>query len=93
MVNPVMLYCGSKSFLSKREIEVLYWVDEGLKTEDVSQKLCISAATVEKHIANSCKKLYANNRTQCVRMATTLGLIIPGETCFDFSVRLNHDGC
>ena len=84
------VFFGGRPILSKREAEVLYWVAEGLRTEDVSQKLCISAVTVEKHIANSCKKLDAKNRTQCVRMAVNLGLLIPRETCFDFSVRSNY---
>lgn len=78
---------GNKSILSKREKEVLYWIAEGLTTDQVSDKLFISSVTVEHHVKNACAKLDAKNRTQCVRIALNLGLIIPGETGFNYSIR------
>lgn len=78
---------GQESILTKREKEVLYWIAEGLNTDEVSKKLFISPVTVEKHVANACGKLEARNRTQCVRIAMNLGLLVPGETSFDYSIR------
>jgi len=75
---------GNKPILTKRETEVLYWIAEGLRTDETGEKLKISPATVEKHVSNACTKLEAKNRTQCVRIALNLGVIIPGETSFNY---------
>lgn len=88
-VNKVVF--GDKPILTKREIDVIYWVAEGLSTEEVAKRIYISPVTVEKHVANACKKLEAKNRTQCVRMAINLGLLIPRETSFNYSIR-SKDG-
>ena len=77
---------GKERILTKRESETLYWIAEGLKTQDVAQKLFVTTVTVEKHVSSACHKLGAKNRTHCIRIANDLGLLIAGETQLDYDI-------
>jgi DNA-binding NarL/FixJ family response regulator len=46
-------------------------------SETIAQKLCVSKATVDKHVASLRSKLGANNRLALVQQAQKLGLIKP----------------
>lgn len=54
----------SKHDLTKRELEILQLLLNGLRIGDISQKLYISPSTVQKHIYSIYKKLKIKNRIQ-----------------------------
>ena len=61
--------------LTRREIEVLELLAEGLPNKSIAARLRISDQTVKFHVASICGKLGAANRTQAVRLAVGRGLI------------------
>lgn len=61
--------------LSKREIEVLRFVAEGLTDADVAEQLSISRRTVTSHLTSIYNKLGVSTRTAAVHLATTRKLI------------------
>ena len=61
--------------LTKREIEVLNDISDGLKSQEIAEKLFISERTVEAHRGNIMKKLRAKNMAELIKKAMTLGLI------------------
>lgn len=52
--------------LSAREREVLYLLSEGLKGEQIAEKLHISPKTVKLHISSCIRKLNVEDRTQAI---------------------------
>ncbi|MHB1688399.1 MAG: response regulator [Ignavibacteriaceae bacterium] len=50
-----------KTFLTKREIQILCFIAEGLSAEDIGEKLKISTRTVETHKTNMMQKLNINS--------------------------------
>lgn len=61
--------------LSKREIEVLQLVADGLSNQEISHQLFLSQATVKSHLAHIYTKLEVDSRTAAVATATDRGLI------------------
>ena len=61
--------------LTKREMEVLQYLAEGLTTKAIAEKMFISNRTVETHRANMLKKLDAKNTAALIKRATQLNLI------------------
>lgn len=61
--------------LSKREVEVLNWLQNGKSSWDISMILRISESTVNYHIENIKRKLDVVNRLQAVSVAVQRGLI------------------
>ncbi len=61
--------------LTKREIEVLTLVIEGMSSKEVADQLFVSKRTVDFHLANIYEKLKVSNRVQAFREATRRGLI------------------
>lgn len=61
--------------LTKREIEVLNDISDGLKSQEIADKLFISERTVEAHRGNIMKKLHAKNMAELIKKAMNLGLI------------------
>jgi DNA-binding CsgD family transcriptional regulator len=61
--------------LTKREIEVLKLVKEGLLSKEISNKLSISLNTVNTHRQRFLEKLGANNSIEAVRFASNYGLL------------------
>jgi DNA-binding CsgD family transcriptional regulator len=55
--------------LTKREVEIVGLIVEGLKNSKVADRLFISEVTVKKHIQNIFEKMRVNNRTSLVRKA------------------------
>lgn len=55
---------SSKDLLTKREVEVLKLVAEGLFNKEIADKLNISEKTVKNHISNIFKKISVSDRTQ-----------------------------
>jgi DNA-binding NarL/FixJ family response regulator len=61
--------------LTKRELEVLNDIANGLKSQEIADKLYISERTVEAHRGNIMKKLQAKNMAELIKKAMSLGLI------------------
>ncbi|WP_425392740.1 response regulator [Ekhidna sp.] len=61
--------------LTKRELEVLNDISDGLKSQEIAEKLFISERTVEAHRGNIMKKLNAKNMAELIKKAMNLGLI------------------
>jgi ATP/maltotriose-dependent transcriptional regulator MalT len=61
--------------LSKREVEVLRLVSEGLNNQSIAQRLFLSDHTVHRHLANIFGKLSVNSRTAAVTQAVRKGLL------------------
>ena len=55
--------------LTKREIELLEHLKNGLSYEKIASNLYISYGTVRKHIENIYRKLQVNNKVEAIRKA------------------------
>ncbi|MDR0300708.1 MAG: helix-turn-helix transcriptional regulator [Treponema sp.] len=78
---PGLLYCKKRLFdndvlfgkaemasLSKRENEVALAICNGLKYEEIAQKMCVSLSTVKKHSFNLYRKLGINNNRELMQI-------------------------
>lgn len=61
--------------LTKREIEVLKLLAEGLFNKEIAYKLNISERTVKNHVSNIFKKINASDRTQAAVFAIKNNLV------------------
>jgi two-component system, NarL family, response regulator LiaR len=61
--------------LSKREIEVLRLIAEGLSNAAIAETLFISEKTVKSHVGNVLSKLHLADRTQAALYALRKGLV------------------
>jgi LuxR family maltose regulon positive regulatory protein len=61
--------------LSRRELEVLALIAEGLTNQEIAARLFLSLHTVKVHVRNIAGKLGAANRTQAVALARGRGLL------------------
>jgi LuxR family maltose regulon positive regulatory protein len=64
--------------LSKRELEVLGLIAEGMSNKEIAQRLFVSPQTSKVHVRNIYSKLDARSRTQAVARARRLGLLDVG---------------
>lgn len=55
--------------LSRRELEVLRLVSEGLGTHEIARALFVSDETVKTHVARILRKLHARSRAHAVAIA------------------------
>jgi DNA-binding NarL/FixJ family response regulator len=55
--------------LTKRELEVLKLITEGMLNKEIAHTLCISEKTVKNHISNIFKKIEVSDRTQAAVFA------------------------
>jgi len=61
--------------LTKREMEVLQCIAEGLSNMDIAVRLNISEKTVKSHVSNILSKLYLTDRTQAAVYAWREGVV------------------
>jgi DNA-binding CsgD family transcriptional regulator len=61
--------------LSPRQVQCLYWVQEGKSAADIGVILGLSPRTVEEYLAKACDKLGVRRRVQAVVRAHRLGLL------------------
>ena len=61
--------------LTKRELEVLYWIADGKTGSEIGNILSIATVTVEKHFRCVLLKLGTNNRAHAVAEALRCGII------------------
>ncbi|MET7984649.1 MULTISPECIES: response regulator transcription factor [unclassified Streptomyces] len=65
--------------LSRRELEVLELVKDGLSNQRISKELFLSQATVKSHLVHIYAKLGVDSRTSAVAAATERGVIRRGR--------------
>jgi NarL family two-component system response regulator LiaR len=67
---------GVRTELSKRELEVLRLIAEGISNADIAERLFISEKTVKSHVSNILSKLHLADRTQAAVYAWRNGMIV-----------------
>lgn len=65
----------SKLNISKRELEVLQLMSEGLSNQEIALKLFVSLNTIKTHNARLFEKLEVKRRTQAIETAKRLSII------------------
>ena len=70
-------YDRNKIGLSKRELEVLELLAQGLSNQEVADKLFVSLNTAKTHISSIYTKMNVKRRTQAIQKARDLALIHP----------------
>ena len=65
----------NKLGLSKRELEVLQLMAEGLSNQEIGDRLFVSLSTVKTHTSRLFEKLDVKRRTQAIEKAKRLALI------------------
>ena len=61
--------------ISKRELEVLQLMAEGLSNQEISERLFVSLNTIKTHASRLFEKMEVKRRTQAVEKAKRLNLI------------------
>jgi DNA-binding CsgD family transcriptional regulator len=61
--------------LTRREVEILHMIADGLKTRAIALRLHVSPATVRNHVQNILHKLDAHSRLEAVAHALRVRLI------------------
>lgn len=61
--------------LSRRELEVLQLMAEGLSNEEIGRRLFVSLNTIKTHSSRIFEKMDVQRRTQAIEKAKRLGLI------------------
>ncbi len=65
----------SQRNISKRELEVLELMAQGLANQEIADKLFVSLNTIKTHSSNLFSKLEVSRRTQAIQKAKELNLI------------------
>jgi transcriptional regulator EpsA len=68
----------TRSIITDRESQILFWVREGKSNQQIGDELSISVLTVKNHVQKILRKLGAANRAQAVAKAMTLNLLDRG---------------
>ena len=61
--------------ITRRELEILALVAQGMSNREIAGKLCVSENTVKTHCSRAFDKLGAKRRTQAVQLGKKLGLL------------------
>ena len=62
--------------LTRRELEVLQLVTEGLRNADIAERLFLSPKTIDHHVSAILGKLGVNRRTEAAHAAARVGIDI-----------------
>lgn len=65
----------NKYALTKKELEVLALISEGLSNKEISDKLVVTLSTTKAHVHNILQKLYVTDRTKATVKARDEGLV------------------
>ena len=66
----------TKLGISKREYEILQLINDGLSNQQIAEKLFVSENTVKKHISNLFFKMDVERRTEAIKKAKVLKIIL-----------------
>ena len=61
--------------LTRRELQILHWLDTDLTNKEIASKLVVTTETVKLHTKHVYRKLSVNNRRAAVTLARALGLL------------------
>jgi two-component system, NarL family, response regulator LiaR len=61
--------------ITRRELEILELIAQGLSNREIAEKLFVSQSTVKTHSSRVFEKLGARRRTQAVQLAKEFGLL------------------
>ena len=61
--------------ISKRELQVLEAMAEGLSNKEIGEHLFVSESTVKTHVSNLLVKLNAKRRTQAIQIAKEINIL------------------
>ena len=64
----------SDSRLTKRELEILALIDQGLSNKEIARRLCIELPTVKNHVHNVLEKLQVSRRADAAALVKRQGL-------------------
>ncbi len=64
--KPAAVTDGSLDILTKRELEILEMLANGMVYKEIAEKINISSETVRKHVYNVYNKLHVGNRVEAV---------------------------
>ena len=64
--------------LTRRELDVLRCIAQGMSNDEIAQELTITVWTVSSHVHNLLEKLNLSSRTQAALYAVEIGLVSPG---------------
>jgi len=64
--------------LTKREMDVLALLDQGLSNRDIGERLFVSPKTVDHHVSAVLGKLSAKNRSEAALIARREALVAQG---------------
>lgn len=67
--------CAPELGLTRREVEVLGLMAEGLTNQEIADRIIVSPTTVKTHVQNILQKLGVSDRTQAAVYAVRCGLI------------------
>ncbi len=73
--NKIRSESNKKYGLTKKELEVLALIVDGLSNQEISQKLVVSISTTKAHVHNILQKLYLKDRTKAAIIALKEGLV------------------
>jgi DNA-binding NarL/FixJ family response regulator len=73
--SPAKSARSTRENLTRRQVEVLRRIAEGLSNKEIAAKLYLSPRTVEMHAARVLDRLNCRSRSEAVRKAGELGLI------------------
>ena len=65
----------NKYGLTKKELEVLSLIVDGLSNNEIAQKLVVSLSTTKAHVHSILQKLYLSDRTKAAITALKEGLV------------------
>ncbi len=66
---------NKKYGLTKKELEVLSLIVDGLSNQEISEKLVVALSTTKAHVHNILQKLYLTDRTKAAIVALKEGLV------------------
>ncbi len=72
---------STRSLITDRENQILFWVREGKSNHEIGDQLGISVLTVKNHVQKILRKLGAANRAQAVAKAMTLNMLNSPGRC------------
>ena len=87
LIDGELTLSGEGIRLTPREIEILSFIAQGFRSQEVADLLFVSKRTIDFHLANAFSKLQVGNRVQAILAASRMGFL-PVEHAFGFDAGL-----